>query len=193
MGLVDMISQSSMTTDNLNKTNLYDKSSLILAISYGHCHIVTLLLEKGADVDLVTEYGDWSFEGAIALQTPCEASFEAIGGLLLDRGANINAQAGLYGTALQAACCNINQVIVRLLLDRGANINARGGEYGNALQAACYSGNEVIVRLLLDRGANINVRGGHYFNVLQAIRCEYYKVIVQLLLYRGAKLTPRKK
>ncbi len=89
-----MIPESSMTTDNPNKTNLYDKSSLILAISYGHCHIITLLLDKGADVDLVTEYGDWSFEGAIALQTPCEASFEAIGGLLLDRGANINARYG---------------------------------------------------------------------------------------------------
>ncbi|KAK4117923.1 hypothetical protein N657DRAFT_584570, partial [Parathielavia appendiculata] len=56
--------------------------------------------------------------------------------LLLDNGADVNAQGGQYGTALQAAASKGEMEIVRLLLDNGADVNAQGGEYGTALQAA---------------------------------------------------------
>ena len=48
----------------------------------------------------------------------------------LEKGANINARSGYFGTALQAD----------LLLEKGADINAQGGYYGSALQAACSRG-----------------------------------------------------
>jgi ankyrin repeat protein len=54
--------------------------------------------------------------------------------LLLDRGANVNAQGGRYGSALQAALYGGHESVVRLLVERGADVNAQGGEYGNALQ-----------------------------------------------------------
>ena len=53
--------------------------------------------------------------------------------LLLDLGADVNAQDGDYGNALQAAVSGGNEAVVRLLVDQGANVNAQGGEYGNAL------------------------------------------------------------
>ncbi|KAF8239490.1 hypothetical protein L208DRAFT_1237287, partial [Tricholoma matsutake] len=56
--------------------------------------------------------------------------------LLIEKGANVNAQGGFFGNALQAAAYNGNQEIVKLLIEEGANVNAQGGEYGNALQAA---------------------------------------------------------
>jgi ankyrin repeat protein len=56
--------------------------------------------------------------------------------LLLDKGADVNAQGGLYGNALYAASINGNLKVMQLLLDEGANINAQDGYYGNALQAA---------------------------------------------------------
>ena len=49
---------------------------------------------------------------------------EVILGLLLDRGADINAHGGKYGNELQEAVALGNEAIVRLLLDRGADINA---------------------------------------------------------------------
>jgi ankyrin repeat protein len=75
--------------------------------------------------------------------------------LLLDRGANVNAQGGKYSTALQAAAASKRGSVekVRLLLDRGANVNAQGGKYGSALQAALHHGHAEVAYLLLDRGA----------------------------------------
>ncbi|CUS10750.1 unnamed protein product, partial [Tuber aestivum] len=45
---------------------------------------------------------------------------ESVVRLLLERGAEVNAQGGYYGNALQAAACCDNESIVRLLLERGA-------------------------------------------------------------------------
>ncbi|KAH8880198.1 hypothetical protein GQ53DRAFT_615137, partial [Thozetella sp. PMI_491] len=56
--------------------------------------------------------------------------------LFLEAGADVNAQGGYYGNALQAAAHNGNQAIVHQLLEDGADVNAQGGHYGNALEAA---------------------------------------------------------
>ena len=60
--------------------------------------------------------------------------------LLLDKGANINAQGGRYSNALYAASSEGYEAIVRLLLDNGADINAQGGCYGSTLQADSFRG-----------------------------------------------------
>jgi ankyrin repeat protein len=58
--------------------------------------------------------------------------------LLLNRGADVNAQGRLYSNTLQAALYQGNKQIVKLLLNKGADINTKGREYSNALQAALY-------------------------------------------------------
>jgi hypothetical protein len=68
--------------------------------------------------------------------------------LLLERGADVNAQGGRHGNALQAACSRGHEKIAQMLLEQGANVNAQGGEYGNALQAARRGGYHHIVKLL---------------------------------------------
>ena len=80
--------------------------------------------------------------------------------LLLQNGAEVNAEGGKYGNALQAASFRGNSVIVKLLLENGAEVNAKGGMFGNALQAALYIHNEAIVKLLLENGAEVNAEGG---------------------------------
>jgi len=47
--------------------------------------------------------------------------------LLLERGADVNAQGGEYGNALQAASVWGDREVVELLLDKGADVNAQGG------------------------------------------------------------------
>jgi ankyrin repeat protein len=44
--------------------------------------------------------------------------------LLLDKGADISAQGGPFGSALQAASFRGNTETARLLLDKGADISA---------------------------------------------------------------------
>ena len=74
--------------------------------------------------------------------------------LLLNKGANVNAQGGKFGNALQAASYEGHKEVVQLLLDKGADVNAQGGdEYGSALQAASSKGHDEVVQLLRDRGA----------------------------------------
>ncbi|KAJ5235397.1 NACHT nucleoside triphosphatase [Penicillium citrinum] len=107
---------------------------------------------------------------------------------LIRKGADINAQGGHYGNALQAASCEGYPEIVKLLLDHGADVNAQGGHYGNALQAASAGGHQEIVNLLLDQGADINAQGGHYDNALQAASAGGHQEIVNLLLGQGADI-----
>ncbi|SLM38726.1 vegetative incompatibility protein het-e-1, partial [Lasallia pustulata] len=56
--------------------------------------------------------------------------------MLLDKGADVNAQGGRYGNALYAASATGHDQVVQMLLDKGADVNAQGGQYGNALKAA---------------------------------------------------------
>ncbi|KAJ1325412.1 ankyrin repeat domain-containing protein 50 [Microdochium nivale] len=109
---------------------------------------------------------------------------------LIGKGADVNAQGGHYGNALQLLCAyRGSRQLSYLFLDAGANVNAQGGKYGNALQAVCQTGrgNEQVVRLLLDAGANVNAQGGKYGNALQAV-CQTGKgneQVVWLLLDAG--------
>ena len=136
-----------------------------------------------------------------ALRAVSYKGHERIVQLLLDAGAEVNAQGWRcgrvvreYGNALLAASYKGHERIVQLLLDAGAEVNAQGwrcGEperlYGNALQAASDEGHERIVQLLLDAGAEVNAQGGLCGSALQAASCKGHERIVQLLLDAGAE------
>ncbi|KAJ5865176.1 uncharacterized protein N7529_007092 [Penicillium soppii] len=106
--------------------------------------------------------------------------------LLLEQGADVNAQGGHFGTAFQAACYKGHDKIAQMLLERGADVNTQGGEYGNALQAACYKGHDKIAQMLLERGADVNAQGGHFGTAFQAACYKGHDKITEMLLERGA-------
>jgi hypothetical protein len=107
--------------------------------------------------------------------------------LLLDKGADVNAQGGYMGNALQAASGEGHEQVVKLLLDKGADVNAQGGNYDNALQAASEGGHEQVIKLLLDKNVDVNTQGGHYGNALQAASRIGHEQVVKLLLDKGAR------
>ncbi|KAF8335614.1 ankyrin repeat-containing domain protein [Amanita rubescens] len=106
--------------------------------------------------------------------------------LLLEKGADVNAQGGRYGNALQAASSGGHKQVVELLLEKGADVNAQRGFYGNALQAASYQNHKQVVELLFEKGADVNAQRGFYENALQAASSEGHKQVVELLLGSGA-------
>lgn len=127
--------------------------------------------------------------GVTVLYIASQLGFVWIVGTLLEKGANVNAQGGKYGNALQAAAYRTeNEKTVELLLEKGANVNAQCGRHGNALYAAArLPGNERTVQLLLRNGANVNVQGGHLGHALQAAAFSpRSKKTVELLLQSGA-------
>jgi ankyrin repeat domain-containing protein 50 len=72
--------------------------------------------------------------------------------MLIDAGADVNAQDRRHGNALQAASERGYEKVVQMLIDAGADVN-QGGKYGNALQAASMKGYEKVVQMLIDAGA----------------------------------------
>jgi ankyrin repeat protein len=125
-------------------------------------------------------------DGTPFLHWAADKGYASIVELLLSQGADVNAQGGEYGNALQAALYRGKPAIVELLMSEGANINAQGGKYGNALQAASTGSDTDIVKLLLSKGADINAEGGYYGNALQAASHLGKTTIVELLLSKGA-------
>ncbi|KAH7350622.1 hypothetical protein BKA65DRAFT_242529 [Rhexocercosporidium sp. MPI-PUGE-AT-0058] len=156
------------------------------ACSIGALQLAGLVIaaDKGSTIDEISP----TCKYRTALLAVASRGHESVVQLLLDRGADVNAQGGNYGNALQAAAFQGESNIVQFLLERGVDVNAQGGYFGNSLQAAACEGESSIVQLLLDRGADINAQGGYYGNALQAAAYRGYESVVQLLLDRGAKV-----
>ena len=111
---------------------------------------------------------------------------EVVKQILVDARAEVNAQGGQYGNALQAASWHGHEKVVQMLLSAGADVNAQGGEYGNALQTASWHSDEKVVQMLLSAGADVNAQGGKYGNALQAALRHGHEKVVQMLLSAGA-------
>ena len=186
-------------------------TALTAAANRGDMDIMSLLLRRGADINMGGEYGTVLAAAAyrgdtdtVSLLLYQEVEINKYGAalaaaahqgkkdtlsLLLDRGADVNMVVGEYGTVLAGAAFHGNKDTVSLLLYRGANINmVVGGEYGSALAAAAYRGDTDIVLLLLYQGADINLVGGEYGSALAAAACSGGMGMVSLLLDRGADI-----
>ena len=191
-------------------------TSLIYASIYGRMDVIELLLDRGANIEAQNNDGITALIEASAYSKKVSAySIEAypyireasacnridVIELLLDRGANIEAQARNGMTAFIYASAMNNAEIAQLLLDRGANIEAQALNGKTALMYAFKYGHYKIAQLLLYRGANIEARDNHGRTALieasshgrivfsYITREAYvYCIVVQLLLNRGANI-----
>lgn len=153
-------------------------NALQAAASKGHGSMVIQVLDdNGVEI---------SDQGCHYVPERAFTSHSDVVKLLLRRGADVNAQGGHYGNALQAAAFVGDEVAVTDLLDQGADVNAQGGYYGNALQAAVYRGNSEMIPKLLDNGADVNAQGGYFGNALQAATLSGDEVLVRELINGGA-------
>jgi ankyrin repeat protein len=73
-----------------------------------------------------------------ALQAALFGGHDKVMQMLMDAGADVNAQGGTFGNALQAASYRGQDKVMQMLMDAGADVNAQGGTFGNALQAASF-------------------------------------------------------
>jgi ankyrin repeat protein len=107
--------------------------------------------------------------------------------LLLGKGADVNAQGGSHGSALQAASAKGYEQVVEILLEGGAKVNAQD-EYHSVLQAASARGHERVVKILLDNNANVNAQSRGYRTALQEASASGHVQVVKILLDRDADI-----
>lgn len=110
--------------------------------------------------------------------------------LLLDHGADVNAEANDGRTPLHEAVHNGRRSgVVELLIARGANVNAATDGGVTPLHHAADSGRNDAATLLLARGANVNARDDWGRTPLHKAALQGCEATVDLLLAAGADPT----
>ncbi|KAJ5970670.1 uncharacterized protein N7479_000588 [Penicillium vulpinum] len=169
--------------------NIEDKTSgsaLSAACFAGQSDVVTLLLNKGANLNSIHRQHGTSLHAALL------SGHQSIASILLEKGADVNSKGGDAGTALYIAS-NLNQPdIVLGLLDRGADINYSHKIHGTALHGACLKGYREIVKILLENGADINSECGDSETSLYVASDLDQLGIAKNLLERGADVNYNK-
>ncbi len=151
--IVQMIAQS-----DVNGRDEYEELTPLSTVAvYGNAALIKLLLDAGANVDMVAN----AYNGTTALhdaalwaETPDTLS------ALINAGADVNARDGGQATALMQAAARAQTGFVAPLLEAGADIELQD-EYGytallnGAVAVGSASANLVA---LLNAGANVNVQ-----------------------------------
>ena len=177
-------------------------TALHIASTQGEVNIVSLLLNRGTNIDLRLPGADTPLQASLNLENSIRPKNLDVFELLSSRGADINATpASPRGfTALQFAIrASRNSefltriiILVQRLLSLGARVNASPAPNlgQTALQAASESGNLDLVLLLLDQDAEINAPAAkeHGGTALQYAAIRGHIKIGQLLLNRGAEV-----
>jgi ankyrin repeat protein len=169
--------------DPVSTISTWPSSPIYCSSGFGLVSVTEWLLKEGADVNGTGCYGT-------ALAMASSRNDEAMVCLLLDRGADIHAQAGSpLVNALYLASERGHETIVHLL-GRGANVNIHGEPCGTPLGTASQNGHEAVVRLLLDCGAKVNAEGAR---ALYEACDRGHDRVVSLLLDRGADVNVKVK
>jgi ankyrin repeat protein len=148
---------------NLQRGAITPIHPLSIAAQHGSVEMVTLLLERGANLagegtgtnrpDRMTPL----HYAGITLNNPSSRSDHlAVIKLLLSKGADPNARNDGGGTPLHSATRSDRSAIVEALLNAGANVNAVDNNGNTALHDAAASGSDTAAWVLIARGANVN-------------------------------------
>lgn len=151
------------------------------AVKAGDCGRVGRLLGGGADVNMRGLYQHTLLIEAV------KSNDLAMAKLLLSRGANVGAKAGLTKcTALHVSAKYSGKTeaggeIMRLLIEKEAEVDAVDTQGQTPLHRAAYADNAEGVRILLARGADMGPRDKEGMTALDIAEKWNRKAIIQLL------------
>lgn len=205
--VVELFLKSGMSANAINSEG---KSALVIAVRSAEKDIVDLLLKAGANPNGrdrreeeeewtdVKKLGNsplqaahWSYADASKSNKMLRARYLAIANLLLEEGADVDAEDKAGNTLLSSAAVMLQPELLNLYLDNGADVNhvGNGGEtalttvFGGPPQMGEEGKKEEVVRKLVDAGADVNHQNERGETALMmASKIE----VVKLLLRYGA-------
>ncbi|KAJ4264345.1 hypothetical protein NW762_005541 [Fusarium torreyae] len=122
------------------------------------------------------------------LMRALEQGHSTMAQLLIDEGADVNAQHSRFGwSALILAARRGDESTARVLIDKGAYIDAQDIHGWTALIWASSVGKKDVVQLLIERGANTNAMSSFGWTALLYASQGGYNKIVQILQQKEAE------
>jgi uncharacterized protein len=122
---------------------------LHLAAHFGRTPVVRLLLNKGAQANMLST----NVLRNSALHAAAAGRAAEAGRLLIDHGADVDAQQNGGWTPLHAASQNGDIEFAGLLLEAGASVNSRADNHQRPLDLALTKGQQAMVDFLESHGA----------------------------------------
>ncbi|XP_044742473.1 ankyrin-3-like [Chrysoperla carnea] len=190
---------------NVNAQTKNGETTLHIATQNGYVQIVEALLKHKADVNASDVYGKTALHLTATLsdfkdsfrsrtdEDPNVNSKGEIAKLLLNQGANADAQTKNGVTTLHIATQNGYAQVVEVLLEYNANVNSRVKSDITPLHLSAQRGDEEISKMLLNKGANLDAKQKNGITALHIATLKGHKEIVKLLLERGAKVDSKGK
>jgi ankyrin repeat protein len=146
---------------------------LMYAAESGNLDLVKAILDKGVDVNARDTAGNTALRYSVGtrlgdLNDDMHVYYESTGRsvdpeivkLLIEKGADVNAEDGLGQTVLMGAAKGKHPEVLRILIDRGAEVNLKDKEGHTALMHAARLGTLSGVKLLVERGADVSGKYG---------------------------------
>lgn len=158
------------------------RSALHNAVYYEQYEDVSQMLKDKTDTEVVTA------AGLTPLHIAIKKSDLKMAILLVEAGADVNAQDNNHNTPLILATKKKNIELVRFLILRGADLNLQNSDGISPLHQAAFSGNPVVVEYLLNMGANYTAKSKSGYTAYEfAIENKNLSVMDVLKLYEKGK------
>ncbi len=157
---------------------------LLDAAMHGNHEVIEALLNKGADINTISEMGYTPLMWSVMKDYYIGASR-----LLMEAGANLNIQNHKGDTALLIALKESSGNTAELLIDNGADIHIQGNGSGFPeipVALAAYKGYQDIVLKMINQGADVNAQCKDGETALSLAKSMGHNPVVELLLAHGA-------
>ena len=166
----------------VNEANKYGMTPLFWAAQQGNLDLAKLLVDKGADINVLSPIFGTALHRAVFM------GHDQIAEYLLDKGAQTTAQ-NSTGTVLHTAAIRGNLEAAKLLIDKGADVNTVNQNGEIPLFYALSTGSDRpsdLPLLLLEKGSNPNATNKEGVSVLMLAVKMGMADVADALLQKGA-------